>query len=105
MQQLLGLEELGVVERCELAARLLLGIRGDLVPHSYRPAAGTSSWAWWQVQVWEDAGDAAGDLQAELGEFLTDFFRLAGQVRTGSTALMMESLSPGHRAIVAVLCL
>lgn len=88
MQQLLGLEELPVVERCELAARLLLSLRGDLVPCTQQPGMGYDKRAWWQVQVWQVPVGAQGSkerptLQGQLGTFLKDFFKLAGQVRLG----------------------
>jgi hypothetical protein len=85
MQQLLGLKELPVVERCELAARLLLSLRGDLVPRTQRPALG-NGWGWWQVQVWEVPAGAQGSgspqsLQGQLGTFYREFFKLAGQAQ------------------------
>jgi hypothetical protein len=92
MQQLLGLEELGVVERCELAARLLLSIRGDLVPAGEAPVVAASPEpAWWNVQVWrlpaseEQTRDRSGpghwpQLQEKLRCFLEAFLRLAAKV-------------------------
>jgi hypothetical protein len=86
MQQLLGLEELPVVERCELAARLLLSLRADLVPRPQQPVIPGPSRAWWQVHLWEvpDAAQGSKDrlnLQSRLNVFLRKFFTLAGQVR------------------------
>jgi hypothetical protein len=86
MQQLLGLEELGVVERCELAARLLLSLRGDLVQRSQQPyLGGSGTKAFWRVQLWEvpAAARSSGDrhaLAVQLGAFFKEFFKLAGRV-------------------------
>jgi hypothetical protein len=101
MQQLLGLEELGVVQRCELAARLLLSLRGDLVPHTQQPVLGYGKKAWWSVQVWQvSAGARDGvDRQAlpsQLGDFLQAFFKLAGQVRLGSVCLQQTQRMCEH---------
>jgi hypothetical protein len=89
MQQLLEMGELGVVERCELAARLLLSLRDGLVPRSQQPVM-DGGCGWWQVQVWEvprgaQSGNEQQNLQSQLGTFLKTFFQLAGQVRPGST--------------------
>jgi hypothetical protein len=90
MIQLLGAEQLPVVERCELAARLLLSLRGDLVPQAHQPATG-GNWAWWQVQVWEVPGNAGDqdNLRARLGAFVKDFFRLAAQVCAFKANIML----------------
>jgi hypothetical protein len=112
MQQLLGLEELGVVERCELAARLLLSIRGDLVPCSQRPVMG-NGWGWWQVQMWEVPRGAQGgkerqNLQSQLGTFLKTFFKLAGQVRSSLYCMLYGKptcmLRAGHVQAGRLLC-
>jgi hypothetical protein len=84
MIQLLAAEALGVVERCELAARLLLSLRGDLVPRTQQPCVGDSHWAFWKVQLWALPDDVDGEalsLQAQLAVFFKEFFTLAGQVR------------------------
>jgi hypothetical protein len=93
MQQLLGLEELPVVERCELAARLLLSLREDLVPRTHQPHVRSSQdhgygAFWWEVQVWALLAGAEGpkepwSLRPQVAEFVKEFLTLAGQVRSG----------------------
>jgi hypothetical protein len=94
MQQLLGLEELGAVERCELAARLLLSLRGDLVQRTQQPYMGSSaSKAFWRVQLWEVPAAARSSserhtLVAQLGSFFQEFFKLAAKVHPGCTCML-----------------
>jgi hypothetical protein len=109
MQQLLVLKELPVVERCELAARLLLSLRGDLVPRTQQPAMGYDKRAWWQVQVWHVPVGAHDSkerqaLQSQLGTFLKEFMKLAGQVRLGLWHVLLETmLHAGHATMLHVL--
>jgi hypothetical protein len=104
MQQLLGLEELPVVERCELAAHLLLSLRGDLRPSRQIPMLECCTTpAWWSLQVWlvpeaemEHMGyrDAyAGDmyflrnppqLLEQLKGFIEAFLKLAAKVSSAA---------------------
>lgn len=101
MQHLLGVEELGVVERCELAARLLLSVRRDLRPHQGQPTFNTNITAWWSIHGWdtpamarqrqllqhslltpvEAAAKESCELQLKLNNFLQEFFHMAGKVR------------------------
>jgi hypothetical protein len=96
MIQLLETEELGVVERCELAGRLMLSLRGDLVPYTQQPHVRTSQGdrhrAFWEVQMWalpngSKCSVAPTILPAQLTVFLKKFFTLVGQVGAWEKAM------------------